>query len=264
MLETSNIILGGGGLIGSAISSYLEREGESVISVNSKNYHECVGAKADVLINCNGNTFRYRANQNPRWDFESSVITVERSLFDFDVKLYVYISTVDVYNILHDPTRNKEVSSIQPEQLDNYGFHKWLAERLVEKYAMRSVILRVGTVLGDGMKKGPIYDLLNGKALHMSLDSELTFIDTHTVAKSVKAIIETNPKREIYNLTGTDFVRLRDIQAKIPFPIRLSPGAEGVIYNYNINNDKINTIIKIPSTIDIVENFIEGHFNFQL
>ncbi|HHT9113652.1 MAG: NAD-dependent epimerase/dehydratase family protein [Planctomycetes bacterium] len=264
MREASNIILGGGGVIGSAISSYLESEGESIISVNSKNYHNCIGAKADVLINCNGNAFRYRANQNPRWDFESSVITVEHSLFDFCARLYVYISTVDVYNVLHDPMRNKEISSIQPEQLDTYGFHKWLAERLVEKYAMRSVILRVGTVLGDGMKKGPIYDLLNGKALHMSLGSELTFIDTNTIAKAIKAIIATNPMHEIYNLTGTGFIRLHDIQGKIPFPIRLSHGAEGVIYNYNINNDKINTIIKIPSTIDIVENFIEGHFNLQL
>ena len=127
ILEASNIILGGGGLIGSAISSYLKPEGESVISVNSKNYHEYIGTKADVLINCNGNTFRYRANQNPQWDFESSVITVERSLFDFSVKLYIYISTVDVYNVLEDSTRNSEDSSIQPEQLDTYGFHKWLA-----------------------------------------------------------------------------------------------------------------------------------------
>ena len=129
---------------------------------------------------------------------------------------------------------------------------------------MRSVILRVGTVLGAGMKKGPIYDLLNGKPLHMSLDSELTFIDTNTIAKAIKAIVSINPMHEIYNLTGTSFIRLRDLHGKIPFPIILSPGAEEVTHKYNINNAKINTITKIPTTIDIVENFLSEYRNLQL
>ncbi len=88
MLEASYIVLGGTGLIGSAVRAHLERQGELVISVNSKNYTDCLGAWAKVLINCNGNTFRYRANQDPRWDFEASVVSVERSLFDFRFDLY--------------------------------------------------------------------------------------------------------------------------------------------------------------------------------
>ena len=264
MLEASYIVLGGTGFIGSAVCAHLERQGESVISINTKNYADCVGARAKVLINCNGNTFRYRANQDPRWDFEASVVTVERSLFDFRADLYIYISTVDVYDVLHNPGRNHEACPIQTEKLDTYGFHKWLAERLVEKFAARSVILRVGTAVGERLRKGPLYDILNAQPLHMSLDSELTFIDTPTIAKAISAIITTRPTRETINLTGTGSAKLRDLCSKIPLPIQLAVGAEAVMHRYNVNNAKMRGIMPIPTSQEIAEKFLNEYASVRL
>lgn len=257
MLEASCIVLGGTGFIGSAVLAHLERLGELVICINSRNYAHCLGARAKVLINCNGNTFHYRANQDPRWDFEASVVSVERSLFDFRFDLYIYVSTVDVYNVLHDPARNHEGVLIQPERLDAYGFHKWLAERLVEKFAARSAILRVGTVVGDGLKKGPLFDLLNAQPLRMSLDSELTFIDTPTIAKAISLIIDTQPKRQTINLTGTGSAKLRDFRSRIPWPIKMAEGAEAVKHCYNVNNETMRRIMPIPPSFEIAAKFLD-------
>ena len=50
----------------------------------------------------------------------------------------------------------------------------------MQKYCLSSIILRLGTVLGDNLIKGPIFDLLNGNPLHMSYNSNLSFIDNES------------------------------------------------------------------------------------
>ena len=264
MPETPYIVLGGTGLIGSAVCAYLESQGKSVVSVNTRNYKDNIGKRAKVLINCNGNSFRYRANQNPCWDFEVSVTSVERSLFDFKTDHYIYISTVDVYNMKDDPAQNHENCTIDTVKLDSYGFHKWLAESLVQKFAARSVILRLGTVIGEKLKKGPIYDILNEQELHMSLDSELSFIDTKNIARAINVIIDKGIKDEIINVTGTGSVRLRDLQHKLPFPIRVAPGSETVKHSYNINNTKLCDILPIHTSMEITEEFLGNYIRAEL
>src|SRR5581483_4235620 len=211
MPASSVIVLGGAGLVGSAVSRHLQSVGHMVYPVERDNYSNHIGRSVDVIVNCNGNSYRFRANQDPRWDFEASVATVERSLFDISAGLYIYISSVDVYPAKHDPVQNRESCLVSPETLDTYGFHKWLAERLVEKFAKRWFILRLGTVLGPGLKKGPLFDLTHGTPIFMSLDSKLSLIDTSTIARVVEVLIEQERESSILNVTGTGSVMLRDL-----------------------------------------------------
>jgi len=257
MPEVDYIVLGGTGLIGSAVCAHLRRQGASVSSIHSKNYAECVGRKARVVVNCNGNTYRYRTHQDPQWDFEASVATVERSLCDIRADMYVYMSTVDVYDRLDDPLHNHEAVTVRPERLDVYGFHKWVAERFVERFATRWVIFRLGTVLGEGLKKGPLYDALTAQPLHMSLDSELTFIDTTTIAKALTAVLATEVRHEIINLTGTGSAKLRDLESKLPWPMQLAAGAETVTHHYQINNEKMTRFMPLPTAWDVAVTFLE-------
>ena len=100
MAHRSFIVIGGTGLFGSAVVAHLRGLGADVLALDSKKYGAAVGQTADVLVNCNGNTFRYKAIQDPPWDFQASVASVHRSLFDFRVELYIYLSTIDVYQVL--------------------------------------------------------------------------------------------------------------------------------------------------------------------
>ena len=252
----SFIVIGGTGLIGSAVVAHLRRLGNDVLVLDSTSYAEAVGRAADVLVNCNGNTFRFKANRDPHWDFQASVASVERSLFDFRVELYIYLSTIDVYPVLDDPERNREESRIDPSSIDNYGFHKFIAERLVERYAPRAIIFRCGTAIGPGLKKGPLFDLLNRQPLFMSGESTLSLIDTPRIAAAVSAVVEEWPSREIINLTGTGAAKVADLAAATGQQVSLAPGAEAKVHRYNINNARLRTLMEVPSSLEIGQGFI--------
>lgn len=256
MPKPSLIVLGGTGLIGSAVCSRFARDGHPVIAINSKNYASHLGASADILINCNGNSYRYKAAQDPRWDFDASVLSVEKSIFDFACNRYVYISTIDVYPEVSDPTRNHEESLIDPQLLHPYGFHKWIAERMVERFAKNPLVLRVGTMIGPGVKKGPLFDLLHRQPLHMSPDSELSLVDTDTVTEALVHLLATPPAHRIINLTGTGPVSLRQLCSDAGLEWTLAEGAERVVHRYHINNDRLRTVFPAATSHEIGRRFL--------
>ncbi len=242
------IVLGGTGLIGSSVCERLARDGAEVVAVHSRNYASHAGRRAEVLINCNGNSFRYKAAENPRWDFDASVVTVERSLFDFDVERYIYMSTVDVYNDVSDPSCNGEAAVIDAARLYPYAFHKWLAERLVERFAKWPLILRTGTVIGPASTKGPLFDLLQHEPLHMSVESELSFIDTATIADVVSTFVSNAPARRIINVTGSGPAKLHALCAEFSIDYRVAPQAEKIVYHYHVDNAALRESFDIATS----------------
>jgi nucleoside-diphosphate-sugar epimerase len=262
MTKLSIIVIGGTGLIGSAVCARLSLEGHKVISLNSKNYREHVGSQADVVVNCNGNSYRYKAAKDPRWDFDASVLSVEKSLFEFKCARYFYVSTIDVYDDVSDLSRTKEDSSIATERLHPYGFHKWLAERLVERFANDSLILRTGTVIGTGVKKGPLFDLAQNEPVHMSLDSELSLIDSTMIADALTSFIATPPPCRVVNLTGTGPARLRSLLEETGMSGRVAQGADQVVYRYQIDNTRLRQFFAMPTSHEMGVRFLKSKSNF--
>lgn len=256
--EADYLVLGATGLVGSALKGHLERAGSTVLAVDSRNYAEHVGAAARVLVNCNGNTYRYKAEQDPPWDFDASVRTVVRSLFDFRCSLYVYVSTIDVYNVLDDPARNAEESPIRPERLPPYAFHKWLAERVVERYATRYAILRLATVIGPGLKKNPVYDLLHDQPIFVSPDSELSLIDVETVARAITTIADSPAANQTINVAPTGSINVRDVAAQIGVTPHFESGTAAAVYRYHINNEKMSALMSMPTSRDAVARFLQS------
>jgi len=250
------IVLGARGLVGSAVCARLEGSGFDLVRVHSRNYAEHAGYEADVLINCNGNAYRFRANQDPAWDYEASVVSVERSLEDFSVDPYVYVSTIDVYSEKGDPSRNHEDMIIDSALLDAYGQHKRQAEAAVQAQARNFLILRLGTAIGDGLKKGPLYDMLHESPLHMSLDSELSLVDTAFMATAIDQFIASRPEAGVINLTGTGSVRLRDLVPFISRPVQVLPGAENTCYSYDINTTRLQRLMSVPTSLDMARRVL--------
>lgn len=250
------IVLGAQGLLGRAVSRYFSNRGDSVFEIDRENYNDYIGSSADILINCNGSPYRFKANKNPSSDFEHNVTSVKNSLFDFSVKTYIYISTIDVYQTRNKINETNEKSVIKTKLLDNYGFHKWLAEQLVLKYSKNYLIIRSGTLIGEGLKKGPIFDILNGNQLRMSLESKLSLIDTNVVAEALGTILATEPFQQTYNVTGKNSVRLIDLRNRIKIPIKEPRTSDQIIYEYAIDTKKLSSIFKIPSSSEMTIRFI--------
>lgn len=176
--------------------SYLGQD-HDVMAINRNNYgslsnnsYSRTTAEFDVFINANGNSKKYWANENPLEDFEKSVTSVYKTLYDFNFKRYIYISSIDIYK-------------------DNiYGFHKRLAEQIIFQHCPHHIILRCSSVIGKNMKKGVLKDILDGRPLFVTGDSTLQFITNTGIAKVIDSVIDT---KGTMSIGSTNFISINDI-----------------------------------------------------
>ena len=139
------------------------------------------------------------------------------------------------------------MTTINPCKLDFYGYHKWLAERIVEKYCDNYLIFRLGSVVGKNMKKGPLFDILNKNKIEMSLNSKLTFINSDSIAYAIFKILQLNISNEIFNLTGHDNFLLKEVINRFPSLIYNNKNKK---YIYDINVEKISKYLKLPTSTE--------------
>ncbi len=254
--STTCLVIGGTGFVGSAVAQAARDAGWNVCAVGRSDYAQHVGERFDVVINANGNASRFRANQDPRFDFDASVRPVHASLHDFTFDHYVMLSTVDVYN---DPARREctaENAAIEPASLCVYGFHKWLAETLVRRQAGRWQILRLAQMVGPNLKKGPLFDVLERKPLWIHPQTRLHYMDTRQVGRTTVRLIEQAPANDVYNVCGrgnVEFSRVLELS---------DPSCRDVTYAdterqvYDINTDKTHAICPLPESWEQVSAFV--------
>jgi nucleoside-diphosphate-sugar epimerase len=181
-----------------------------------------------------------------------NVKTTLATLFDFKIDKYVYISSVDVYNDVSNPANNHEDVAIRPEKLSNYGFDKYLGELVVKKYAQKWLIFRCGGMVGEGLKKNPIYDMIYLKKLFVHPKSSFQFINTADVANIIESLMEQD--NEIFNVCGKGVIILESILKY--FSINLYQYGEK-IEHYEINTAKIDQLVNLKTTSDTVLSFIK-------
>ena len=129
-------IIGSGGMLGSDLARFFNTKFD-VVPIDKKNYQTHIGRSFDIVINANGNSKRFWANQNPLDDFFASSVSVYQSILDFPCDLYIYISSPDVYEDHTDPNHAKENIGSNPEKLQPYGFNKYLSELIVKNYSKK-------------------------------------------------------------------------------------------------------------------------------
>ena len=179
------LVVGAKGFIGSAIAAEAAARGYALTAVDLKNYAECRGTEAELLINAAGNSRKFIDDQDPVRGFELSVTSVMNALRDFRYGVYVQLSSGAIYPREDDPRLNREDAPLPPADMSRYGFHKWLAEQLVRHYAPRHLILRLGGFVGPGLRKNAVYDLLAGRPLFVHPDSEFQYMDVRDLARAV-------------------------------------------------------------------------------
>src|SRR3989338_4749105 len=134
-------VIGKTGLVGSAICAYLEKQGVDHSGINRENYGQYAGDEVDVLINANGSGLKGKGNADPKFDFEKNVKPTVDYIFDFKYKLFVHVSSIDVYSETDSLEKTREDCPIDVKKLPPYGFDKYLSELLVRQYCPRWLIL---------------------------------------------------------------------------------------------------------------------------
>lgn len=212
-------ILGANGFVGSNLVKILKSY-YKVYSITSENYTNFIGLKFDVLINANGNGKKYLAEDKPLLDFDLSVKSVYNSLFDFEFKTYIYISSIDVY---------KE---------SMYGFHRSVAEDIIrqisEKKQFNCINFRCGSIIGPGLKKGVLYDIINNIPLHISPKSRLQFISIREIVNTIIYFLNHKEDNNIITLDvfSPQPISIKSIGKLVGKKVRYIPG-DLPIQDYN-------------------------------
>lgn len=254
--QRSCLVLGGRGFVGSAVAGEAQRRGYRTFIVEKDDYNEHVGRTADVLINANGNSKKFLASQDPKLEFDLSVRSVQQSLHDFHVGLYVHLSSIDVYSDVSNPVNNAESGPIDLNALSPYGFHKYLAETLVRYYAPKWLIFRMGGFVGRNLWKNSIYDLLVGRPIRVHPDSCYQYLNTQDLARIVFDIVERELSGELFNVAGEGTVTLREVAAWIPHALLPEKADSLPLERYEVNIARIKAYSEIPRTETTVRTFI--------
>ena len=208
------------------------------------------------MINANGNASRFRADQDPLFDFEASLATVYRSLFDFEYERYVFLSTVDVYNGTEQVELTREDIPIDPLALGAYGFHKRQAELCVMRNCPRYLVLRLGQMVGNGLKKGPVYDIMNNQPLWIDSRSRLPFMNTANVGHALLQLLESGVDREVFNVCGRTSVEFSRVMELFPAASRQSVQSESTVQVYEVATEKGEQFCQLPDSWDEIESFV--------
>lgn len=147
------ILVGYTGFVGSNIYE----AGRFDAVYNSKNIKEAFGLNPDLLIYAGLKAEKYLANNEPRKDLES-IVQAERNISEINPKKLVLISTIDVFMVPRDVNENSEIN---PENLQAYGYNRYLFEAWVRKNYPDALIIRLPGLFGKNIKKNFIYDYIN-------------------------------------------------------------------------------------------------------
>ena len=185
-------IIGSDGFVGHEVVKKLDGKYHKLFPINRLNYLEYVGMEFDILINCNGNSKKFWANNHPKDDFYASTVSVHKSLFDFQFNKYIYISSFDAM------------------QSNYYGFHKYLAEQIIMQHTKIFLILRCSAIIGPNMKKGIMYDILKENIVYLTPDSRLKFISVTALASLIDKFIDMGLQKTHY-IGSHNAIKVSDI-----------------------------------------------------
>ncbi len=237
-------ILGGEGFIGSEIVRYFSNlKHYEIYSITKKNYYDHVNIAFDILVNANGNTSKHYANREPYIDFGLSTYTTFKSIYDFEFDKYILISTVDVYSRKQN---SRETDLITPVLLSSYGFNKYMSENIVKRYTDNHIILRCCSVIGNGMSKGVVNDIICKREIYINPKSKLQFINVYEIPKIIEYIGSGT-----YNICGEGNVRIEDIIGDTPIVKKPQ------LQMYDVNTSLLKSIYPIKTSREYVDEVLD-------
>jgi hypothetical protein len=146
-------LIGSTGFVGSSLLR--QRAFDSLY--RSTNIHEIDGGRFDTVVCAGAPGVKWLANKEPARD-RDSIDGLMRHLGTITCNTFVLISTVDVFSAAVDVD---ERSPVEVDGLQAYGRHRLELERFVAGRFDRPLIVRLPGLVGPGLRKNLIFDLLN-------------------------------------------------------------------------------------------------------
>lgn len=244
--------------MGSAFVRFLDREKLSYQVIDRQNKDQFWGTRCSTLIYANGNAIKFKANENPYADFVDSVSSVAEYIHRIGYQHFVHISSADVYDRPYSKEHTREDADIDWAKLPPYGYHKWLAEHYVRRFAKKYTICRLAGLLGKGLKKNPLYDYLHRERLvRISPESYLNFVHTDSVVKVIWEMLGRIPGDcETYNVAASQGIRIGDLHRITGHDSAFADTAKDHIQSYHINIDKLQKHVVMATSEEAVLQYL--------
>lgn len=162
----NNALVGYSGFVGSTLRRQTHFDG----LYRSTNIHEIEGKSFDHLVCAGAPAQKWIANRDPEIDRENITRLIDH-LKGASCNTFVLISTVDVFK---NPLGVDETTSIDASDLHAYGLHRWMLENFVREHFQNHLIVRLPGLVGPGLRKNVVFDLLNNNNLDI-IDSRSVF-----------------------------------------------------------------------------------------
>jgi hypothetical protein len=123
----------------------------------STDINEIRGKSFDLVICAGVPAQKWIANKQPDQD-KKNIEGLIANLQQVTCQRLILISTVDVFKT---PIAVDEHTRVEEEGLQAYGLHRRLLEKFVERHFQNHLVVRLPGLVGPGLRKNAIYDVLN-------------------------------------------------------------------------------------------------------
>jgi len=207
--------------------------------------------ECQVIINANGNSSKVLAEKDPVHDFTSNALfSLQLSIqANTNESLLIHISSGEVANI-NSRERIGEDLILSLASMNSYSLSKTVGESLVRKYSNRWMVIRPSGLIGKGMKKGPVFDLINKSPIWLHPSSTLSLMTTDSTARFVYNLMHDHLSRkktnQVYNLMSKNPLTITEIAAILNLPIKTQ--VDSPIFHAQLGDQSNICSELIPST----------------
>lgn len=201
-------IIGSNGFLGKTLCKISKNYDYEIIEITKTDYEDQKPKNFDILINTATTSKKFWANENPYLDFQKTVSLTADIVYNWNYKKLIQISSVSAedYKNNHPYSINKKVAEI----ISGYK---------------NALIIRLGSLYGDGLSKGPLFDLLNSNQLFVDIKSEYNYISTNFVSKW---IFQNMNRFGVVELGSYDTISLLEIAKNLDLNLNSSGRLERI------------------------------------
>jgi|SaaInlStandDraft_5_1057022.scaffolds.fasta_scaffold17204_3 nucleoside-diphosphate-sugar epimerase len=185
-------IIGYKGYVGKNIYQECIKRNLNVVGIDRENFMEKKNDHYDILINSAMPSKRFWALNNPMEDFYATVELTAGIVYEWKYKKLIHISSVSARCQIDHP----------------YGLNKKCSEELVLHSNKENLVIRLGSMFGDGLEKGVLIDILNNNQVFVSKDSRYNFIN---IKKSSVFICDRFEQHGVIDIGSKDTISISSI-----------------------------------------------------
>jgi hypothetical protein len=112
-------------------------------------------------------------------------------------------------------------------------------------------------MVGPGLRKNPVHDVLSASPLWIHPDSQYQFLGTADVARIVWRLVGQGRRNEIFNVCGEGLVSPREVARMAGRTLdlsRVSPRDAPRVVEVSV--EKLQSNVGVPTTLDTIRRFL--------